>query len=58
MLSGNAGISSIEKINSEFYAISAVKTAMKKDEDMDFNSMSVSDTEFKIVAESIKIIKN
>jgi hypothetical protein len=50
-------IASIQKINSEFYAISAVKTAMEKDEEMDFNAMSVTDNEFKTLSESVKSLR-
>lgn len=47
-------ISSIEKINAEFYAITSVKTALEKDEEMDFNVMSISDAEIKTLTESVK----
>lgn len=50
-------ISSIEKINSEFNAIASVKSAMEKDEEMDFNSMSVTDAELKTIAESVKVLR-
>jgi hypothetical protein len=50
-------ISSIEKINSEFNAIAAVKTAIEKDEEMDFNVMSVTDSELKTLTESIKALR-
>lgn len=50
-------ISSIEKINNEFNAIAAVKTAIEKDEEMDFNVMSVTDTESKTLTESIKALR-
>ena len=51
-------ISSIEKINSEFNAIAAIKISLEKDEEMDFNSMSVTDAELKPIAESIKDLRS
>ena len=50
-------IASIEKINSQFNAIAAVKAAIQKDEEMDFNSMSVTDDEMKAISESIKTLR-
>lgn len=47
----------IEKINSEFHAIPAVKTAMEKDEEMDFATMAVSDADIKDVTSSIKTLR-
>lgn len=50
-------ITSIEKINAEFNAISSVKTALEKDEEMDFNLMTVTDSELKTIAESVKTLR-
>ncbi len=50
-------ISSVEKINSEFNAIASVKAAIEKDEEMDFNSMTVTEGELKIIAESVKSLR-
>ncbi|MES2763882.1 MAG: hypothetical protein V4677_16825 [Bacteroidota bacterium] len=50
-------ISSVEKINSQFNAIASVKTAMEKDEEMDFNTMSVTDDEIKAIGESVKKLR-
>jgi len=50
-------IASVEKINSEFNAIASVKAALEKDEEMDFSSMAVTDTELKAIAESVKTLR-
>lgn len=50
-------ISSVEKINSEFNAIASVKTAIEKDEEMDFNLMTVTEAELKIISESVKSLR-
>lgn len=50
-------ISSIEKINAQFNAIASVKAAIEKDEEMDFNLMSVTDSELKNIMESIKTLR-
>lgn len=50
-------ISSIEKINAQFNEIASVKAAIEKDEEMDFNLMSVTDSELKTITESIKILR-
>jgi len=50
-------IASIEKINAEFNAISSVKSALEKDEEMDFNLMAVTDSELKTIAESVKTLR-
>ena len=50
-------ISSVEKINSEFNAIASVKAAIEKDEEMDFNIMTVTDGELKIISESVKSLR-
>lgn len=50
-------ITAIQKINSEFQAIPAVKAAMEKDEEMDFTNMTVSDQELKDVTASIKTLR-
>ncbi len=50
-------LSSIEKINSEFNAIAAVKTALEKDEEMDLTTMAVTDAEIKTISESVKALR-
>ncbi len=50
-------ITAIEKINSEFNNIASVKSAMEKDEEMDFSVMPVTDSELKPIAESIKSLR-
>ncbi len=50
-------ISAVEKINTEFNAIAAVKSAIEKDEEMDFNSMAVTEGELKIISESVKSLR-
>jgi hypothetical protein len=50
-------ITAIQKINSEFRAIPAVKAALEKDEEMDFTDMAVSDAELKDVTASIKTLR-
>ena len=46
-----------KKINVEFNAISSVKSALEKDEEMDFNLMAVTDSELKTIAESVKTLR-
>ena len=53
----NELIVEVGKINAQFTAISAVKVAMEKDEEMDFNAMSVSDSELKAIMESVKTLR-
>lgn len=50
-------ITSIEKINADFNAISSVKSALEKDEEMDFNLMAVTDSELKTISESVKTLR-
>lgn len=50
-------ITAIEKINANYNSIASVKLAMEKDEEMDFNSMSVSDNEMNLIAESVKVLR-
>ncbi len=50
-------ISSIEKINSQFNAIAALKASMEKEEEMDLNSMLVTDNELKAISESVKKLR-
>lgn len=50
-------ISSIEKINSQFNSIASVKSAIEKDEEMDFNLMAVTDAELKSIIESVKTLR-
>ena len=50
-------IAAVEKINLEFNAIAGVKSAMEKDEELDFNSMNVSDNELKTITESVKMLR-
>jgi len=47
----------VQKINSEFNAIPAVKAAAGKDEEMDFTTMTISDTELKDVFTSVKTLR-
>ncbi len=51
-------ISSIEKINSEFKSVASVKTAMEKDEEIDFNSVSLTDKELSTITESVKTLRS
>ena len=50
-------ITSIEKINSEFNAIAGIKSAIEKDEEMDFNSMTVTDNELSPIIASVKALR-
>lgn len=50
-------ISAVENINAQFNAITAVKAAIEKDEEMDFNAMSISDSELKIISDSVKSLR-
>lgn len=50
-------IASIEKINAQFNSIAAVKSSVEKDEEMDFNSMSVTDNELNAIIESVKTLR-
>lgn len=50
-------ISAVENINTQFNAIAAVKAAIEKDEEMDFNLISVTDSELKIISESVKSLR-
>ena len=50
-------ISSIENIHTKFNAIATVKTAVEKDEEMDFNSMPVTVDEMKTITELIKTLR-
>ncbi|MCD6020266.1 MAG: hypothetical protein K0S53_3387 [Bacteroidetes bacterium] len=51
-------IAAIEKINSQFNSIAAVKLAMEKDEEIDFNSISVTDAELNAITESVKTLRS
>ena len=46
-------ISTIEKINIEFNAIATVKLALEKDEEFDFNAMTISDSELTAIGKSV-----
>lgn len=50
-------ISAVENINTQFNAINEVKSAIEKDEEMDFNAMSISDRELKTISESVKSLR-
>lgn len=50
-------ISAVENINVQFNAIAAVKSAIEKDEEMDFNLTSVTDGELKTISESVKSLR-
>jgi hypothetical protein len=51
-------IAEVEKINKEFNAIAAVKSAIEKDEEMDFNTITVTDSELKTISESVKSLRS
>jgi hypothetical protein len=51
-------VAAIEKINSQFNSIAAVKVAMQKDEEIDFNSISVTDAELNAITESVKTLRS
>lgn len=51
-------IAAIEKINSQFNSIAGVKLAMEKDEEIDFNSISVTDAELNAITESVKTLRS
>lgn len=50
-------IASIEKINSQFNAVAAVKASTEKEEEIDFSSMLVTDNELKTITESVKALR-
>lgn len=50
-------IAEVTKINTQFNAIASVKTAIEKDEEMDFNTMTVTDGELKSITELIKTLR-
>jgi hypothetical protein len=50
-------ISAVENINIQFNAIAAVKAAIEKDEEMDFNLISITDSELKTISESVKSLR-
>ena len=50
-------ITSIEIINSQFNSIAAVKAAMEKEEELNFNAMSVTDNELTKITESVKTLR-
>ena len=50
-------ISAVENINTQFNAIAAVKAAVEKDEEMDFNLISITDSELKTISESVKSLR-
>ena len=50
-------IKSVETINSQFNSIASVKASMEKDEEMDFNIMTVTDDELKAITESLKTLR-
>jgi hypothetical protein len=50
-------ISSVEKINAEFNAIASVKAALEKDEEMDFNTMTVTENELKAITDSVRSLR-
>ncbi|MBC7694039.1 MAG: hypothetical protein H7141_01190 [Burkholderiales bacterium] len=51
-------IISIEKINAEFNAIASVKSAMEKDEEIDLNSISITDSELTTITKSVKTLRS
>ena len=50
-------LSEITAINNAFNSISSIKAASEKDEDMDFATMSFSDTEVKSVTDLVKTLR-
>ena len=50
-------ISAVENINTQFNAIASVKAAIEKDEEMDFNTIAVTDAELKTISESVKSLR-
>lgn len=50
-------IAMIEKINTDFNGIASVKSAIEKDEEIDFEKLKVTDAELKMVTESIKALR-
>lgn len=50
-------VSEVTKINTQFNAIASVKEAMEKDEEIDFNTITVTDGELKSIAELIKTLR-
>lgn len=50
-------ITMIEKINTDFNSIASVKTAVEKDEEIDFEKLKVTDAELKMVTESVKALR-
>ncbi len=50
-------ISSVEKINTNFKNITSVKTMLEKNEELDFSLITISDNEFKSIAEPIKALR-
>lgn len=51
-------ISAIEKINAQFNSIAAVKAAMEKDEEIDFNAIAITDAELNNITESVKTLRS
>ncbi len=51
-------ITSIEKINTEFNMIPAVSSAIERDEEIDSNTISISDNEIRPMIESIKALRS
>jgi hypothetical protein len=50
-------IVAVEKINTQFNAIAAVKASTEKEEEIDFSSMLVTDNELKAITESVKALR-
>ncbi len=50
-------IASIEKINNEFNMIPAISSAVEKDEEIDSNTISITDNEMRLMIESIKALR-
>lgn len=51
-------ISSIEAINANYLRIEALKKALEKDEEFDYESIKVTDSELKAITEPIKSLRN
>lgn len=50
-------ISAVSNINFQFNSIASVKAAIEKDEEMDFNTIAVTDAELKTISESVKSLR-
>lgn len=51
-------IAAISKINTQFNSSAAVKSAMEKDEEIDFNSITITDSELNAITELVKTLRS